>query len=121
MMVDDLYNMTVRELLDTFCVVYSPECGYYYGITRWDDAMEIHEEYDLENEYCFMGDYLIPLEYGFDHGEDILELKDLKCVMEKLGIPKKQSCPICGSDDYHLDYNEMMMVCGECEHKGDVK
>ena len=83
MKIDELMQMKVADLLEEFCVVYSPECGYNYGIARWDDANEIHEEFDLEDEYCFSGDSLIPLDYGFDCGEDVLELKDLKCIMNK--------------------------------------
>ena len=117
MLIDELYKMTVAELLEEFCVVYSPEYGYNYGIARWDDANAIYEEYDLENEYCFSGDSLIPLDYGFDGGEEVLELKDLKCIMDKLGIPLKRPCPECNSKDFHLDYNTMYMTCKECGYK----
>jgi len=118
-MIDDLMEMTVKDLLNEFCLVYSPECGYNYGIAKWDDANEIYEEFDLEDEYCFCGDSLIPLDYGFDSGEEVLDLEDLKCIMDKLGIQKKQPCPQCGSAKYHLDYNKMKMVCQECKYEGD--
>lgn len=121
MKIDDLFKITVEELLDEYCLVYSPECDYNYGIARWDDANQIYEEFDLEEQYCFDGDSLIPLDYGFDGGEDVLDLKDLRQVMAKLGIAKKESCPVCGSEKYHFDYNEMLMVCGECSHKGEAK
>ena len=91
MKVDDLYDITVGELLDEFCVVYSPECGYYYGITRWDDAKLMWDEYKLKDEYCFVPDSLIPLDYGFDGGEPILEEKDLRRILNYLGIEKKDS------------------------------
>lgn len=121
MKVDDLMQMTVEEVLSEYCIVYSPECDYNYGIARWDDANQIYEEFDLEDQYCFDGDSLIPMDYGFDSGEPVLDLKDLRQVMAKLGIAKKESCPICGSENYHFDYNEMLMLCGECGHKGDPK
>lgn len=121
MKIDDLMKMTVEDLLNEYCVVYSPECDYNYGIARWDDANQIYEEFDLEEQYCFSGDYLIPLDYGFDCGEEVLDLKMLKCIMDKLGIPKKESCPICGSKDYHLEYNDMKMLCNECGYKGEPK
>lgn len=121
MKIDDLFNMTVGELLDEYCLVCSPECGYNYGITRWDDANQIYEEFDLEEQYCFEGDSLIPFDYGFDTGEEVLELEDLRQIMAKLGIAKKEFCPICGSEKYHFDYNEMLMVCSECNHKGEAK
>lgn len=117
MMIDDLMKMTVEEVLDKFCIAFSPECDYNYGIAQWDDVNAIWEEYDLEDQYCFSGDSLIPLDYGFDCGEEVLTLKDLKCIMDRLGIIKKQSCPSCGSENYHFDYNIMGILCNDCGYK----
>ena len=121
LMIDDLMQMTVGELLTEYCILYSPECDYNYGIGRWDDANQIYEEFDLEEQYCFSGDSLIPLDYGFDEGERVLSLDDMRCIMCKLGIAKKQSCPVCGSEKYHYSYNEDCMICEECEHKGEAE
>ena len=119
MKIDDLMKKTVEEVLDEYCIAFSPECDYNYGIARWDDVNQIHEEFDLEEQYCFSGDSLIPLDYCFDYGEDVLELKDLRRIMGILGIAKKESCPKCGSEDYHFDYNKMCMLCNECKHEGE--
>ena len=112
--IDDLMKMTVEELLDTYCITYSPECGYYYGVAKWDDVYSIYDKYDLEDEYCFDGDSLIPLDYGFDCGEEVLDFKDLECIMDKLGIIIRQSCPNCNSENYHFDYNKMGILCNDC-------
>lgn len=117
MMIDDLMEMKVKDVLDEFCILYSPECDYNYGIGRWDDANKIYEEFDLEEQYCFSGDSLIPIDYGFDNGEKVLTLDDMRCIMNKLGIIRKQSCPICGSKDYHLDYNDLSILCNECGYR----
>lgn len=117
--IDDLMNMKVGELLEEYCVLYSPECDYNYGIARWEDANQIYEEFDLEEQYCFEGDYLILIDYGFDSGEKVLDLEDLKKIMAKLGIAKKESCPLCGSENYHFDYNKMGMLCNECGYEGE--
>ena len=121
MKIDDLMEMKVRDLLDEYCVVYSPECGYNYGISRWEDVNKIPDEFDLEDHYCFSGNFLIPIDYGFDEGEEVLTLKDLKCIMDKLGIAKKQSCPLCGTEDYHYDYNKNCMLCNDCGYEGEPK
>ncbi len=121
MKVDDLMKMTVEDLLNEYCITYSPECDYNYGIARWDDANQIYEEFDLEEQYCFSGDSLIPIDYCFDGGEDVLDIHDLRCIMAKLGIAKKQSCPLCGSEDYHFDYNKMDMLCNECGYEGEAE
>ena len=119
MKIDDLMEMKVGELLEEYCILYSPECDYNYGIARWKDANQIYEEFDLEEQYCFEGDYLIPIDYGFDSGEIVLELEDLRQIMAKLGIAKKASCPLCGSENYHFDYNKMDMLCNECGYEGE--
>lgn len=121
LMIDDLMQMTVGELLTEYCILYSPECDYNYGIGRWDDANQIYEEFDLEEQYCFSGDSLIPLDYGFDEGEKVLTLDDMRHIMDVLGIVKKQSCPKCGSENYHLDYTDLRMLCNECGHKADAE
>ena len=120
-MIDDLMDMKLRDVLDEYCITYSPECGYYYGVAKWDDANQMFEEFDLEDQYCFDGDSLIPLCYEIFEGQEVLDLNDLRCVMDKLGIAKKEFCPMCNSDNYHFDYNDMCMVCGECGHKGEAK
>lgn len=53
MKVDDLWDKTIKEVLEDYCILYSPECDYNYGICRWDDANAMYEEYDLEDQYCF--------------------------------------------------------------------
>lgn len=117
MKIDDLMDLTVRELLDEYCITYSPECDYNYGIARWGDVAQIYDEFDLEDHYCFSGDSLIPLDYCFDSGEEVLTLDDLRCLMDKLGIIKKQQCPNCGSWDFHLDYNDLSILCNECGYR----
>lgn len=118
-MIDDLMKMTVKQLLEEFCILYSPECDYNYGIGRWDDADKIWEEFDMDDKYCFSGDSLIPLDYDFFEGEETLNIDDLRCLMYKLGIPKRQACPKCKSEKYHYSYTEDCMVCEECGYKGE--
>lgn len=38
MLVKELLDMKLCDILDEFCFVYSPECGYLYGVSRWDDV-----------------------------------------------------------------------------------
>lgn len=117
MMIDELFDMKVKDLLEEFCLVYSPECGCNYGITKWEDAEKIYEKFDLKDEYCFNADPLIPIDYGFDSGEEVLTLETLEEIMDKLGIIIKQSCPKCNSPDCHLDYNDLMVLCNNCGNK----
>lgn len=86
----DLMDLTVRELLEGYCMVYSPECGYNYGIISWDNAEKVAEEYDLEDQYSWAVDSLI---------NDELEIEDkppldwdiIKWILEdNLGFKKKK-------------------------------
>ena len=88
MLIDDLWDVPLRDIMNEYCIVYSPECGYYYGVTTWDEALQMEEEYDLEDEYCFAADYLIPMEYGVEDGEKVLDIKDLRKILDYLGINK---------------------------------
>ena len=87
---EDLLDMTLREVLDEFCFVYSPECGYLYGITRWDDAYQMWEEYDLKDEYCFDSESIMAWPMEVDLENDILTLEGLRRVLDYLGIEKKK-------------------------------
>ena len=72
--ISDLYNMPLRNVLTDYCIVYSPECDYYYGVT----------------EYCFVADSLIPLNYGIEDGVPILTHIDLRRQLDYLGIKRRR-------------------------------
>lgn len=88
---DELMNMKLVDVLERFCIVYSPECDYYYGITEWDDALQMLIEYKLDDEYCFAADSLIPMDYGVESGEEVLSIDDLRHILDYLGIEKKET------------------------------
>ena len=46
----ELLDMTLREILEKYCVLFSEECCHTYGITTHDAIGEIAEEYDLCDE-----------------------------------------------------------------------
>ena len=52
MLIDDLWDVPLKDIMNEYCIVYSPECGYYYGVTTWDEALQMEEEFpemcDLE-------------------------------------------------------------------------
>ena len=87
--ISDLYNMPLRNVLTDYCIVYSPECDYYYGVTKWDDALQMETEFDLEDEYCFAADSLIPFHYGIEDGVPILTHIDLRRQLDYLGIKRR--------------------------------
>lgn len=89
MKVSDLLDLTVREVLDEHCVLFSPECCYTYGVTTYDKAEAMYNEYNVEEEYpeSMSVEPLISHEI-WDHDELIDEDK-IKRIMDNLGISKK--------------------------------
>lgn len=90
MIINDLFDKTLREIVDEYCVVFSPECDYTYGISTWDEAERMFEEYDLEDEYCYDADPLVPCLNEFYTTDKILEAEDLDRILDNLGIEKKK-------------------------------
>lgn len=90
MQVKDLLDMTLREVLDEYCILYSPECDYVYGIGKWDDLAATEIEFDLEDEYCFDGDYMMQYFWEIDFDGKVLELEDMIHILDTLGIKRKK-------------------------------
>lgn len=86
---EDLLDMTLRDVLNEFCFVYSPECGYLYGITRWEDAYKMWDEYDLKEEYCFDSESIMAYPMEVDLQQEVITLEGLRRIMNNLGIEKR--------------------------------
>ena len=88
---DDLMEMTLKEVLDKYCAVMSPECCYYYGIFKHEDVKNIYKEYNIEKEYpeSFEPEPLITDELIYDMDCPIGDYEKLKRIMNNLGITKK--------------------------------
>ena len=87
---NDLMEMTLKEVLDKFCAVMSPECGYYYGIFKYEDVEEIYNEYNIDEEYpeAFYPEPLINEEL-MDCENPVGDYAKLERIMDNLGINKK--------------------------------
>ena len=89
MLIEDLLDMTLRDILEEFCFVFSPECGYLYGIARFDDAIAMWDEFDLEEEYCFDTEPIMGWSMEVDFRDEVLEIDKLREILDMLGIEKK--------------------------------
>jgi len=91
MKVEDILDLTLREVLDTYGAIYNPECGYYYGIACFDDIDELYYEYDIDETYpeAFEVENLIRDEVIVAFDEELIDLDKLKRIMHNLDIPKK--------------------------------
>lgn len=91
MTIDDLLDLTLREVLDNYVSIQSLECGYFYGITTVEDAKKIFEEYGVEETYAeaFFVDNLVNDELLLDGNKLILDYNKLVNIMNNLGVDKK--------------------------------
>lgn len=89
MLIEDLLDMKFGDVLDEFCIVFSPECDYFYGIARWDDVMQMWDEFELDEEYCFDGDNLLQYAMEIDFQTDVLDINRLREILDYIGIKKK--------------------------------
>ena len=91
MKINDLLDLTLREILEKYCIVQNLECGYIYGVFKQDDVERIYEEYNVEEEYpeAFGVDNMISDEILVSYDEDIRDYATLIRIMENLGVNKK--------------------------------
>ena len=85
----NLLDLTVRELLDEYGLMYSPECDYKYGVIEYNDAERLYKEYDLDDCPSVCVEELIDPELV-----DLTPLtyEELECLMENLGVNKRNGC-----------------------------
>ena len=93
MKIENLLDLTLREILENYVSVQSLECGYFYGITTVEDANKIFEEYGVHETYAeaFFVDNLVNDELLLDEGKPILTYEKLEEICKNLGIEPKKS------------------------------
>lgn len=90
MKIEDLYDLTLGEILDEYCVLFNEECGYIYGITRFDLVERMFEEFDVESySEAMVVNNLISDELIINSNEDIIDYDKICSIMKNLGIFKK--------------------------------
>ena len=91
MKLKDIMDLTLREVLETYCVVSNPECGYYYGIFKREDVEKVYEEFNIDKDYpeAFCMECLINEEVFVSVSDEIREYDVLLRIMDNLGISKK--------------------------------
>ena len=94
MKLQKLLEMPLKEVLEKFCVLYSPECDYIYGIATNEAVTEILEKYDFSEEASMDSEPLIRLDVLFEFEEncDVLTFKRIDEIIENnLDIPLKEN------------------------------
>lgn len=93
MIVEDLLDLTLREILEKYCMLYSLECDYYYGMTTYDDAEKLFDEYGLDDsDSAPIQVYIepvIPFDfYGLEFNTEIFNYEHLEKIMDYFGVIK---------------------------------
>ena len=87
---DDLLDLTLREIIEGFCLLYSPDCDCVYGVMRYDDWCNVDQAYDFEDSNAIEVLPILSKEVT-DYGSDeVLEWSDVEKVLKSLGINKKE-------------------------------
>lgn len=90
MKINDLYDLTLGELLEEYCILYNEECGYIYGITSYDLVERMFDEYDIESySEAMVVNSLISDELIINDNEDLIDYDKISRIMKNLGIVKK--------------------------------
>ena len=88
--INDLLDMSLREVLEKYCMVDNLECGYVYGVAEYDLVEDLYNEYDIESyAEAFSVDGLISDEVIVSYDDEVLGRDKLERILKNLGIQKK--------------------------------
>lgn len=92
--VEDLMDLTLREILEKYVVLHNLECGYYYGFAEAETVEKLFKNYNIEEDYpeAFNVESVIQDEVLTDYGEEIIDYQKMEKIMQNLGITKKGGC-----------------------------
>ena len=84
---EDLFNMTVGDLLENYQVLYNLECGYFYGICKTETVDKMYQDYRVEDYNEAMSpEPLIRLEVLDEMMGDLIDDDKIGRIMDNLGI-----------------------------------
>ena len=86
---DDLLDLSLREVLENFCLLYCPECDCVYGIIRYDDWCNLDQGYDLEDSNILEMLPIVSKEVTDYASDKVLDWNDVEKVLHSLGVNKK--------------------------------
>ena len=92
MNINDLLDLTLREVLENYVVLHNLECGFYYGLAKTEDVEKLFQEFNINEDYpeAFNVESVLQDEVVTDYGEDLVTYPKMLKIMENLGISKKK-------------------------------
>ena len=98
MKLNDLLDMTFREVISNYCVLFSEECCYFYGISTYEAMNEIANEYELCDEPSLVVEPILfnmEVLFEFEEADDDTEVMSVEKIRElidnNLMIEKKKT------------------------------
>lgn len=89
MKVKDLLDKKLEDVLNNYCIIYSPECDMYYGIAESEQAIQMFNKLKKKHEDAqvfFSLELLIPFDmYGIDENDEIIDERKLDKIIDKFG------------------------------------
>lgn len=87
---EDLLDMSIRDFLEEYCILFSPECMWYYGITTFADAEQMLDDYPDVSECPSMSvTSILDLECSFED-LPVLDFPAIERILiDHLGFSKK--------------------------------
>ena len=86
----ELLDLTLRELLENYVVLYNLECGYPYGVAPVDVVDEMYETYDVQSYWEAMTtEPFMDYELLEDHCDEVIDMEKVAIICDNLGILKK--------------------------------
>ena len=91
--IEDLLDLTLREVLENYSAVQNLECGFFYGICKDTLLEDLFQKYNIEKDYpeAFNADTIINSELLVSYQDPLLTRDKLERIMDNLGITRKEA------------------------------
>lgn len=88
---EDLLPMTFGDVINNYCILYSPECDHVYGIADCDEVDEIFKNYKIDEDTADQLSVESVIWWGLmiDTEKDMLGDSKIKKILDDLGIEKR--------------------------------
>ena len=92
MKINDILDLSLRQILEDYVIINNLECGYYYGIAPSELVERLFNEYNVEKDYpeAFNVENVVNDEILVSYDEDIISYEKMEKIMANLGISKKE-------------------------------
>ena len=91
MKIEDLLDLTLREILEKYVAIRNLECCYFYGVAPVELIEKLFKEYNINEDYpeAFNVENIVDDELIVSYDEELLTYEKLERIMCNLGISKK--------------------------------